>query len=74
MRKLFVSTILVASMAAGSAALAASTAPSAKVEKASASSTKMASGTSKSSCLKQWKAQKTHSETKKAFLTACEKA
>lgn len=65
MRKLLVPAALVISMAAGSAAFAA-TAP--KPAKPAASSTKTAD------CMKQWQAQKTHTQTRKAFLAACEKA
>lgn len=64
MRKLLVSAALVASMATGATAFAATTP---KPVKAAASSTK-------ASCMKQWAAQKKHTETKKAFLAACEKA
>lgn len=65
MRKLLVPAVLVVSMAAGSAAFAATTP---KPAKPAATATKSAD------CMKQWSAQKTHTQTKKAFLAACEKA
>jgi hypothetical protein len=70
MRKLFIPAALVLSLAAGSAAMAA-TASTAKPAKTTAS----APATSKSGeCVKQWKAQKKHDQTRKAFLAACERA
>lgn len=64
MRKFFVPAALAAiAIAAGSAAVAA-TAPAAKP----AVSPKHAD------CVKQWSAQKKHTQTRKAFLAACEKA
>lgn len=66
MRKFFVPAALVVSMAVGSSAFAA-TAP--KPAKAAAATSSKAAD-----CMKQWKAQKTHSGDKKAFLAACEKA
>lgn len=66
MRKLLVPAALVVSMAAGSAAFAATTPKPAKPA-ATATATR-------SACMKQWSAQKTHTQTKKAFLAACEKA
>jgi Ni/Co efflux regulator RcnB len=67
MRKLLVPTVLVLSMAIGSSALAAPKA--AKPAPAAAATSSKASD-----CARQWTAQKKHTETRKAFLTACEKA
>ena len=61
MRKLVVSALLM-SLAAGSAALAAP--PTSKATASHKAAT----------CSRQWKAQKSHTETRKAFMAACEKA
>jgi hypothetical protein len=63
MRKFVVPLLLIASVTAGSAA-AATKAPA----PAPAASAKAAD------CVKQWKAEKKHTQTRKAFLAACEKA
>lgn len=67
MRKYFVPAVLVVSMAVGSSAFAASAPKHAKVATTAASA-------KAADCMKQWKAQKTHTGDKKAFLAACEKA
>jgi hypothetical protein len=66
MRKLLVPALVALSLGAGSAALAA--APM------KAHATKTAANPKAADCVKQWKSQKTHSQTRKAFLAACEKA
>jgi len=58
MRKLFVPAALVISIAMGSAAFAA----------------KAPANPKHADCVKQWKAEKKHTETRKVFLAACEKA
>lgn len=65
MRNLIVPTALVLGLALSGPSFAATKAPA--MAKPAATSTKAAD------CLKQWKAQKKHTETKKAFLAACEK-
>lgn len=68
MRKFFVPAALAAiAIAAGSAAVAA-TAP------AAAPAAKPAVSPKHADCVKQWSAQKKHTQTRKAFLAACEKA
>ena len=67
MRKILISSALVLSLAGGGAAFAA-TKPAAKpAPAASAADTKSAD------CAKQWKAEKKHSQTHKAFMAACTK-
>lgn len=65
MRYLLVPAALALSLAAGSAAFAT---PPAKPAKPAATSSSKAAD-----CMKQWRAQKTHTESRKAFLAACEK-
>jgi Ni/Co efflux regulator RcnB len=66
MRKLLLPLAIVA-IAAGPASMAmAATKPAAKAHAAAAANPKTAD------CEKQWKAEKKHSQTKKAFLAACE--
>jgi len=67
MRKFLVPTVLILSMAVGSSAFAAPKA-------AKPAPAAMAPSSKASDCAKQWQAQKKHTETRKAFLTACEKA
>jgi len=81
MRKLILSSALIASLAAGSAALAATPpkAAPAQTGKAANTSTQAPAQASagkikREDCAKQWKAQKHHSQTRKAFLAACEKS
>lgn len=66
MRKILISSAIVLSLCGGASAMAA-TKTTTKAP-ASAASSKQAD------CAKQWKAQKTHSETRKAFMAACAKA
>lgn len=67
MRKILLSSALILSLAGGSAAFAADK-PAAKPAKA----TKMAASDPKAAdCLKQWKAEKKHTQTRKAFMEAC---
>ena len=61
MRKLFVPVALVMAIAAGGAASAA-TKPAPAVNSKHAD------------CMKQWSAEKKHTQTRTAFLAACEKA
>lgn len=68
MRKLLIPAALIVSLAGGSAALAATKPAPAPAAAMSAAPSKAAD------CAKQWKAQKKHTQTRKAFLTACEKA
>ncbi|MFN3584552.1 PsiF family protein [Phenylobacterium sp.] len=63
MRKLIVSSVLLASLAAGTAAMAGTQAKPAAPDKAKAAA-----------CAQQWKAQKQHTQTRKAFMAACLKA
>lgn len=68
MRKLIIPALIACSLAAGPAAFAAtahktSTPAATNVDKAK-----------QSECAKQWKAQKKHTQTRKAFMEACEKA
>lgn len=68
MRKVLAPALLVLTLAAGSGAMAA-TAP-AKPAPAAAAAHKQ----KVADCVKQWNGQKSHSQTRKAFLAACEKA
>ena len=67
MRKILISSAIVLSLAGGGAAFAATKAAPAKPA-ATAASSKAAE------CAKQWKAEKTHTQTRKAFMAACTKA
>jgi hypothetical protein len=69
MRKFLIPAALIVSLAGGSAALAAT-----KPAPAPAAATKAAASPKAADCAKQWKAQKKHTQTRKAFLAACEKA
>lgn len=68
MRKLLIPAALIVSLAGGSAALAATKPAPAPMAAAAPASSKA------NDCAKQWKAQKKHTQTRKAFLAACEKA
>ncbi len=59
MRKLLVPVALIMAIAAGGAASAGS---------------KSTAKPKHAECVKQWTAEKKHTETRKAFLAACEKA
>jgi Ni/Co efflux regulator RcnB len=69
MRKLLIPALLACSLAAGPVAMAATphkattTTTATKVDKAK-----------QADCAKQWKAQTKHTQTRKAFMAACEKA
>jgi len=68
MRKILISSALILSLAGGATAMAA-TKPAAKpAPAASATDSKTAD------CNKQWKAEKKHTQTHKAFMAACAKA
>jgi hypothetical protein len=68
MRKVLLSTVLMLSVAAAGSALAA--------EKAKPMATKTAAAApadkaKTADCEKQWKAEKKHSQTRKAFMASC---
>ena len=69
MRKLLISSALILSLAGGAQALAA-TKPAPKPQPAAASATNAKAA----DCAKQWKAEKKHTQTRKAFMAACAKA
>lgn len=69
MRNLLIPAALIVSLAGGSAALAAT-----KPAPAPAAATTSMASSKANDCAKQWKAQKKHTQTRKAFLAACEKA
>lgn len=66
MRKILISSAIALSLIGGGAAIAGTKAPAAKPA-ASATASKS------SNCAKQWKAEKTHTQTRKAFMAACTK-
>lgn len=68
MRNVLISSALVLSLVGGASALAATKPAPAAKPAATATSSKAAD------CAKQWKAEKTHSQTRKAFMAACAKA
>jgi uncharacterized protein YceK len=67
MRNIIISSALVLSLVGGASAMAA-TKPAAAKPAATATASKSAD------CAKQWKAEKTHTQTRKAFMAACTKA
>ncbi|NEX92609.1 hypothetical protein [Caulobacter sp. 17J65-9] len=71
MTKLLTSAAFVAALIAAPAAFAATSQPAAAPAKPSATSTAHAK---KAECVKEWKAQKKHTQSEKEFLKACEKA
>jgi hypothetical protein len=68
MRNLIVPALVAASLAIGGVAVAATPAPM------KAHTTKAAPNPKAADCVKQWKAEKKHTQTRKVFLAACEKA
>lgn len=68
MRKILISSAILLSLASGAGAMAA-TKPAAKPASAAT-----ASADKSKACAAQWKAEKTHSQTRKAFMAACTKA
>ena len=68
MHKILIASALVLSLAGGSTALAATKAKVAPAPAASVAPSKSAD------CAKQWKAEKKHTQTRKAFMAACTKA
>lgn len=68
MRQILIPAMLAASIAVGGVAVAATP----MVHKTAA--TQAAPNPKAGDCLKQWKAQKKHTQTRKVFLAACEKA
>ena len=69
MRKILISSVLMLSLASG-AAMAATKPASTKAATAATSADKAKT----SDCAKQWKAEKKHSQTRKAFMAACTKS
>ena len=69
MRTVLLSSALILSLATGSAALATTKPATAKPAAASP-----ADKAKSADCEKQWKAEKKHSQTRKAFMAACTKA
>jgi len=65
MRKILLSSAIVLSLVGGASAMAATKA-------APPAATATASKTA--DCAKQWKAEKTHTQTRKAFMAACARA
>jgi hypothetical protein len=68
MRKILISSALVLSLVGGASAMAA-TKPATKPAPAATATNSKASD-----CAKQWKAEKKHTQTRKAFMAACTKA
>lgn len=66
MRKILLSSAIVLSLVGGASAMAATKA--APAAKPSATASKSAD------CARQWKAEKSHTQTRKAFMAACTKA
>lgn len=80
MRKILISSALILSLAGGSAAFAADK-PAAKPTATAASTAKPAKAAKMAArdpkgaeCAKQWKAEKKHTQTRKAFMETCAKA
>jgi hypothetical protein len=69
MRKILISSALILSLCGGAQALAA-----AKPAATKAAATAAASDPKAADCAKQWKAEKKHTQTRKAFMAACAKA
>jgi hypothetical protein len=72
MRKVLISSALILSLAGASGAMAA-TKPAATKPAATKAATPAtpAQKAKMADCVKQWKAEKKHTETRKAFLKAC---
>jgi uncharacterized protein YceK len=68
MRNILLSSAIVLSLVGGASAMAATKAAPAAKPAAAATASKSAD------CAKQWKAEKTHTQTRKAFMAACTKA
>lgn len=66
MRKMLISSVLVLSLCGGASAMAAT--------KAAPKPAPAAATSKQADCAKQWKAQTSHTESKKAFMAACTKA
>jgi hypothetical protein len=67
MRRILISSALILSLAGGASALAAT-------KPAVAKTAPVATSSKSADCAKQWKAEKKHTQTRKAFLAACAKA
>jgi len=70
MRKVLLSSVLILSLAGASSALAADKAKPMAAKPAAAAPDKAKTA----DCQKQWKAEKKHTQTRKAFMAACTKA
>jgi uncharacterized protein YceK len=68
MRKILISSALILSLAGGASAMAATKPATKPAPAATATTSKSAE------CAKQWKAEKKHTQTHKAFMAACTKA
>lgn len=68
MRKILISSALILSLAGGATAMAATKTATKTAPAATATQSKSAA------CVKQWKAEKKHTQTRKAFMAACTKA
>lgn len=69
MRKILISSALVLSLVGGASAMAATKAAAPKAQPAATAAT-----SKEADCAKQWKAEKKHTQTRKAFMAACTKA
>lgn len=68
MRKLLLSSAIVLSLVGGASAMASTKAPKPMSNAPSMTASKS------SECARQWKAEKTHTQSRKAYLAACNKA
>jgi len=66
MHKILLSSVLVLSLAGGSAAMAA--------HKAAPAAKPSATASKSSECARQWRAETSHTQKRKAFMAACNKA
>jgi hypothetical protein len=71
MRNVLLSSVLILSLAGASSALAAD---KAKPMATKTAATAPADKAKVADCQKQWKAEKKHTQTRKAFMAACTKA
>lgn len=71
MRKVLLSSALVLSFACGSAALAADKPATKTMASAKPAAAAPADKAKSTDCAKQWKAEKKHSQTRKAFMASC---
>lgn len=73
MRKILISSALILSLAGGAQALAAPKAASKPAAASSMAAPKAEANAKATDCAKQWKAEKKHTQTRKAFMAACTK-